>query len=299
MNQQIRTFESKESKAQYDKAYEAVLEQWPVPYEEFYVPTRFGDTHVIASGPKDKAPLVLLSSSGSGSVQWYKNAGPLSQHFRIYAVDLIGEVNKSTLTRPILNRQELAEWIGDLFDGLNIEKAYMAGNSFGGFATLNTAIYLPERLEKIILISPAASFVRMGAWLRHLLIPAHMIAPLLHSKRMVLKAYEWLWQDFPMDACYRNLRDITKFAAYPRYRVSRNRVLPCVFSDEELRGIRTPVLLLIGDHEVIYKPEKAIRRAAHLIKDLKAEVVANANHTAQLTAPKIVNDRILDFLHEK
>jgi hypothetical protein len=33
--------------------YEANLERWPVPYECLTVPTRHGETHLIASGPPD------------------------------------------------------------------------------------------------------------------------------------------------------------------------------------------------------------------------------------------------------
>jgi pimeloyl-ACP methyl ester carboxylesterase len=295
MPERIRIFMSPDIEAQYNAAYMAVLRQWPVPYEELYIPTRFGDTHVIASGSQDAAPLVLLSSSGGGATQWFLNAGPLSQRYRTYTVDLIGEVNKSILTRPVSSRQEFADWIVDLFSGLQIESAYMVGNSFGGFLTLNTALYLPERVKKVVLISPAATFVQMWAWYWHLLIPAHIIAPMIRSKGMVQKAYEWLWQGFPMDECFGQLRAITKIAGYPRYRVSRNRVLPPVFSGEELRKIRTPVLLLIGDHEVIYKPERVVRRATRLVAGLKAEIVPNANHTAQLTSADVVNGKILEF----
>jgi pimeloyl-ACP methyl ester carboxylesterase len=73
----------------------------------------------------------------------FKTLGRSANHYRTYAIDLIGEVNKSILTRPVNNRQEFADWIEDLFNGLQIEIAYMVGNSFGGFLTFNTALYLP------------------------------------------------------------------------------------------------------------------------------------------------------------
>jgi pimeloyl-ACP methyl ester carboxylesterase len=73
---------------------------------------------------------------------------------------------------------------------------------------------------------------------------------------------------------------------------------PTVFSDDELRKIQTPTLLLIGDHEVIYKPEDAIRRATRLVPGLKAEIVPNANHVAEYTAPDFVNNAILTFLSD-
>jgi pimeloyl-ACP methyl ester carboxylesterase len=291
----MRIFMSPETEARYNAAYDAVLQQWPVPFEELYIDTRFGDTHIIASGLKENDPLVLLASSGAAATQWFRNVEPLSQYYRTYAVDLIGEVNKSILYRPVKNGREFADWIVDLFSGLQIESAYMVGNSFGGFLTLNTAFYLPDLVKKVVLISPAATFVQIWAWYWHLLIPAHIIAPLIKSERMVQKAYAWLWQGFPMDERFGQLRAYTKIAAYPRYRVSRNPAPPKVFSDAELRKIRAPVLLLIGDHEVIYKPKKVIERATRLIADLKAEIVPNANHNAQLTAADAVNKKILDF----
>jgi hypothetical protein len=68
MSTKISTFRSPEGEAQYLLAYEAVLSQWPVLYEEFYIPTCFGDTHVIASGSEDAPPLILLHPAGGGAV---------------------------------------------------------------------------------------------------------------------------------------------------------------------------------------------------------------------------------------
>jgi pimeloyl-ACP methyl ester carboxylesterase len=296
MSEKIRTFWSPELEAQFNAAYAAVLKQWPIPYEELYVPTRFGDTHVIANGSKEAEPLVLLHPGGGSAAIWYRNVGPLSRYYRTYAVDIIGEMNKSIPTRPITSHREFIDWMADLFDGLHIERAHLIGNSNGGFFALETALYLPGRVKKVVLISPAATFVQMWAWWWHLLIPAHMIAPIFRSEHLVLTAHKWLGQGFPMDEGYARLQSISKIAGYPRYRPTRNKIAPFVFSDEALRKIRTPVLLLIGDHEVIYKPEDAIRRATRLVPGLKAEIVPNANHLAEYTAPDAVNKRILDFL---
>jgi pimeloyl-ACP methyl ester carboxylesterase len=292
MHEKISVFRSPEAEAKYDAAYEAVLKQWPVPYDDFYIPTRFGDTHVIASGSKDAAPLVLLQPTGGGATIWFRNVGPLSQRYRTYAIDTIGEANRSILTRPIRSRQEFADWIVDLFNGLQIENAHVVGNSFGGFLALNTALYLPERVKRVVLISPAATFVQMWAFYWHI-VPAYIIGPMIGSRRLVLRAYEWIWQGFPKDECFAQLRDITSNAGVPRHPP------PSVFTDEELRNIRTPVLLLIGDHEVLYKPERVIKRATHLVAGLKAEIVPNANHNAELTAADVVNEKILAFLDEE
>jgi pimeloyl-ACP methyl ester carboxylesterase len=283
----ISVFRSPEGEAQYNAAYEVVLKQWPVPYEELTIPTRFGETHVVASGAQDAPPLALFHPSGSSAPIWCRNVGPLSQCYRTYAIDTIGEPNKSVLTRPILRnqRQDFTQWIVDLFDGLKIKSAYLVGNSFGGFLTLNTVISLPEKVKKAVLISPAATFDSMWAWYWHF-TPANILG----SKRMIMNAYAWIWQNFPKDEAVAKWRTLTAIHGRPRH------WFPSVFSNEELRKIRTPVLLLIGDHEVIYKPEVAIRRATRLVPSLKAEIVPNANHIAEYTAPDFVNTKILEFL---
>jgi len=290
MSKKISVFRSPKAEAQYYAAYEAVLQHWPVPYEELYIPTRFGDTHVIASGSKDADPITLLHPAGGGGVIWIRNVESLSQRYRVYAVDTISEPNRSILTRPIRfnQRQDFADWLADLFHELQIDSTFMVGNSFGGFLTLNTAFYLPEYVRKIVLISPAATFVPIPAWFWHF-VPANIIGPILASKRMLLQPYEWIWQDFPKEQCIAQLRATTAVTGRPRH------WSPTVFSDYELRKIRTPALLLIGEHEVIYKPEDAIRRATRLMPNLKAEIIPNANHLAEYTAPAMVNQKIMEF----
>ena len=168
----------------------------------------------------------------------------------------------------------------------------MVGNSFGGFLTLNTALFLPERVKKIVLISPAATFIPIPAWSWHFM-PANIIGSVIGSKRILLSAYNWIWQDFPKDENIAQLRAITAIYGRPRH------WFPPVLTDEELRKIRTPVLLLIGDHEVIYKPERAIERATRLVIGLKAEILPNANHIAEYTAADVTNKKVLEFFADQ
>jgi pimeloyl-ACP methyl ester carboxylesterase len=292
MSEKISVFRSPEGEAQYVLAYETVLKEWPVPYEELYISTRLGDTHVIASGPKGAPSLVLLHPAGGGAVIWIRNVEAFSRRYRTYAVDTVSEPNKSILTRPISlfhQRRDFAGWMVDLLDGLGVEGADLVGNSFGGFLALNTALSLPGRVGKVVLISPAATFVPIPAWSWHFM-PANMIGPLIGSKRILLNAYDWIWQGFPKDEYIAQLRAQAALYGRPHH------WSPTIFSDVELRSIKSPVLLLIGDHEVIYKPEEAIRRATRLVPGLKAEIVPQANHIAEYTAPDFVNSAILEFL---
>ena len=71
---------------------------------------------------------------------------------------------------------------------------------------------------------------------------------------------------------------------------------PTVFTDEELKQINLPTLLLIGAAEKIYKPSKAIERAQRWMPNLKSEIIPNAGHLLIMDQPGIINARILKFL---
>jgi pimeloyl-ACP methyl ester carboxylesterase len=285
MPKNVEIFRTAEAREQYSEAYEKALKLWPVPYHELYVPTRFGLTHVIVSGLEEGTPLILLHPAGVPAIIWYRNIESFGKYFRTYAIDVIGEVNKSIPLKPIQSRQELADWIIDLFKELKIDSAHMIGNSFGGFLTLNTALYLPRQVEKIVLISPAATFVQMWGWYLYF-FPAY----LTRSKYLLRRAYDWIWQGFPIDDSIAQVRAITRASGVPKH------IPPSLFNDNELKKIKTPTLLLIGDREVIYNPAKAIRRATRLIANIETAIVKNANHNAEYTASEEVNRKVIEFL---
>ena len=82
------------------------------------------------------------------------------------------------------------------------------------------------------------------------------------------------------------------------FRVPREtaRVMPTVFSDDELRAMRVPMLLLIGDHEVISAPATALARAHRLMPHVEGGLVPHCRHDMCFSQYRIVDARVLDFL---
>jgi pimeloyl-ACP methyl ester carboxylesterase len=285
MTEKLTLFDTAESERRYMEAYSAALSLWPIPFKEQWISTRFGDTHVIVSGTNDASPLVLFHPAGCGSVIWYRNVKELSKSFKTFAVDTVGEVNKSTIIQPLRSQNDLLVWVGELFQGLQIIKADIIGNSFGGYISTLTAVHMPEVVKRAVLISPAATFMQMWPWIWHF-FPAYMSG----SKRLKSWAYDWIWQDFAVDDCIAEMRVIASTSGMPKH------AGPKVLKDDELRRIRAPVLLLIGDHEVIYSSTRVIERARRLVRNLSAEIVPNANHNAEYTAAEDVNAKVASFL---
>jgi pimeloyl-ACP methyl ester carboxylesterase len=295
-DQSAAFFKAEAAAARYMAAYDAVLAKWPVAYEEITVPTRLGPTQVIASGRQDAPPLILLHAAMATATVWRPNVEALSEHFRVYAVDIVGQGGKTVANRKLESRRDYADWLNDLFDGLGIARVSIVGNSYGGFIALNQAAMASERIDRVVLISPAGGFVSVmplfgsmiyqalkGALLR--VFGADQPRPDL----LLAIAGEagFNEQDEDWLALGRQLMDGSK-------RI--NMIMPDVLSDAELRAIQAPTLLLIAEHEILYEPDSTLRIAMTRMPGLEGEIVPGAHHLATMAQPDAVNARIVDFL---
>lgn len=297
-------FKSSKGEAAYMAAYERSLELWPVPYEHRDVSGRHGRTHVVGTGPEGAPALVLLHADYLSLTMWAANVADLSQDHRVYALDVMGQPGKSVPDQPIRNRDHAVAWITEVLDGLHLEGVALAGMSYGGWLTLNYAIRAPERLERIVVLSPGACFLsnRPSFYVRAL--PA-MVLPFL--PRWVL--FDRAWRSFTFEETTVNDPVVhalnervgeQMYLGFRHFRVWRNwgsqNIKPQVFPDEELRGLRVPTLLLIGQQEVLYDPVAALERARRLIPNLEGDLVPRASHDMTQGQHRLVNARIREFL---
>ncbi len=292
----VPVFMSPEGETKITQAYQAVLDCWPVPYDEFMVPTSFGETHIIASGPQDAQPVVLLHALLATAVSWVHNVGALSQKYRVYAVDIIGEGNKSRPVKPIKSLDEFLQWFTELIDDLELDTLSLVGNSYGGFTGAYYAMKLPDRIRKLVMIGPAATIYKMTPFYLHMFVPKAIYGffPNLPGRERVMRqSVDWMHAGLPFDPLWEPV-----FYRSMVYGGLINQVFPRVYSKGEFAQIKAPALLILGEKEVIYKPQLAIRAAKELIPGLQVEMVPNAHHIAALAQPGIVNQRILRFLEE-
>ena len=286
MKRRLPIYTTSEGRAKYMAAYEAMFSLWKVPHDSIDVKTSYGSTHINVSGPIDGYPLVLLHAVSLSSTAWFANIAELSANHRVYAVDAIGDAGKSVAKRLLEKRLDYAEWLREVFDGLNIEKGYLLGHSYGGWLTLNMALAYPQRLRKIVLLAPGASIYPMrfltNLGLRlpfKIRIPARSVFKMIASKGTVFE-----------ETFIHLMEMVTKYCVPAT-------MFPTVYTDAELKQIELPVLLLIGSAEKIYNPKKAVDRAQQWIPDLTAEIIPNAGHTLNMEQPETINARILRFLN--
>ncbi|HWI60773.1 MAG TPA: alpha/beta fold hydrolase, partial [Symbiobacteriaceae bacterium] len=268
--------------------YNELLASWPVPFTRVRLSSRFGTTHVIICGPEDGPPLVLLHASGTSSTVWSRNVGALSRTYRTYLVDIIGDPNLSDCTSPLKSRSDFVEWLSDCFNQLKIERADVAGISFGGWTALNFAMGAPHRVKRLVLLSPA------GLMPFRLMFFVYFLGPILFpSKRRAYSVLKWLAGS--QGAVDERMAE-QMFLAIKHFKIPLGGIWPSPFPDDDLRGLRVPTLLFIGEREVVVKPRRAFERATTLIPGIQAELVANAGHLLNREQAESVNQRVLEFL---
>ena len=293
----LSAFRTPEGQAAFFAAYDAAMKTWPVPYEELEIPSRFGMTHVIVSGPKEAPPLVLLHGYDATALMWAPNIADLSSDYRVYAIDVMGQPNKSVPTVPIRNADDYAMWLAGTLDGLHLHRVYLAGQSYGGWLALNFALTEPERLRKLVLLSPGGGFVPMA---RQFSLRG-MLMVWFPTRITVNWFMRWLGvTERRGGADVRMLLELMYLGLkHFRVPIETLRVMPVMFPEDRLRAMRVPTLLLIGDHEVVCHPAMALDRARRLFPDFEGELVPQSSHEMSFSQRRIVDARVLDFLKKR
>jgi pimeloyl-ACP methyl ester carboxylesterase len=273
--------------------YDASMGLWPVPYESIDVTTRYGRTHINACGSKDAFPVILLHGGYASSTMWFPNVADLSSRFRVLALDTIGEPGKSLPTRPYATKEDCASWLESVIAELGISKTHIVGLSRGGWLTLNFALHIPQYLERIALLSPAASFISLNIFFRAVAASVMRV-----RARPVLRAslYSWVTPGFKINPIY--TQQFILGLLYWNWRMNSmgySGVMPSAFSAEELGKVQIPVLMLIGDHDRLNRP-KVIEQVKGMIPQIEAEIIPNAGHMLSMERPELVDARLLRFL---
>ena len=222
---------------------------------------------------------------------WSPNIAALSNSHRVYAVDVMGQPSKSVPGKPICNAADFISWVTETLDALRLDRVSLLGMSFGGWLALNYAVAAPHRIRKVVLLSPGG----LLPMVRQFTVRG-MLMVTLPTRLTVNSFFRWLGFG---DRTYASLLEMI-YLGLKQFRmpIETARVMPTVVRDEALRSMRVPTLLLIGDHEVISDPVKALERARRLIPDFEGDLVPGCRHDMCSSRCGIVNARVLDFLHK-
>jgi pimeloyl-ACP methyl ester carboxylesterase len=276
---------SDDAREKFMAAYDRVFALWPQPYEQFDIETATATTRVHAYRPNPGgAPVVLLAGAGSNAAAWYPHVAALAGDGPVYGIDMPGDPNPSVARALMTPPASCAAWLDELLGKLGDRPAHLVGFSYGGWVAMNQAIRAPGRVASITLLDPAGLTkldARFWWWLS--------ISGLASMAPMPLRRHFARWLDSP--AMVEPELMTLMWAAIRGYRIEQK--FPGVLTDDELRAIAVPVLLVTGARSALVTPAQARARGSLMPH---AEVAIVPGSHGGFNRIDELNDRIAAFI---
>jgi pimeloyl-ACP methyl ester carboxylesterase len=279
----------------YEAAHEALIRTWPVAPEPVTITTPSGRTHLLAAGPPGAPPVFLVPGAGCAGAAYTCQIEALVEGHRVYAVDVPGNYGLSKPVRQPRTFDDFVRWYVEVLDALGLPQADYVGISYGASIGAHVALAAPERIRRLVLMAPSATLYRLGAgiWLQTL---SMMVWPTRARHRGMLR---WMAVT-PAEGRerYEDVMDKVADIIYAGRRRDGLTIIPYtkVFSDEELRRISVPTLVMIGEKEKLYDAGAALARAKALIPGVKTVSIPGASHDLMFHQPERVNAALKEFL---
>ncbi len=236
--------------------------------------------------------LLLLHGAGGGAASWYKAIGPLSRDFRVIAFDKPG-YGESAKPWARYDKPFFTNWLKAALDTLGVKKCSLAGNSQGGSIGIHFALHHPEYFHRLILVDSGGL---SDEWDRSViykmvlyrLFPTPFWGKMLGSNVMKDPTVaDPAWHRYSMDVIK------SKGGRYPFF-LGRGKAVS-TYTDEELRAVSIPTLVIWGEDEAFF-PIAHGERAARLIPNARLEVIPGAGHLPHMEQPEVFCELVREFV---
>jgi pimeloyl-ACP methyl ester carboxylesterase len=244
----------------------------------------------------DGAPLVLLHAGIADRSMYAEHLEPLAAAGnRAIAIDLpgFGEAPPGTGGK--------GEWgvVLETLDGLGLDRAALAGSSFGGAVAMRVAAVAPERVTSLALFSappvvlePSAELAAVWEAEEEALEAGDLEA----AVKAVLDA--WLLPDAP-EELRRRVERMQRRAFELQIGSPPEEVVDFLEERPEmLAGLDVPTLVAAGEYDMVDFRQGA-ERMAKAIPGARQVTIEGAGHLAPLEVPQAFRDLLLGFLAEQ
>jgi 2-hydroxy-6-oxonona-2,4-dienedioate hydrolase len=262
-------------------------------------------TRVLEAG--QGRPLVLLHGTGGHAETYARNIGPLSKHFRVLAMDMVGH-GFSDRPDGEYTMDLFSDHVVGLLDTIGADQVFLSGESLGGGVACWTALKYPDRVKALslntgILARPDTKGLKdlddIGARTSKL------------AENLTLEAIrrrlEWLVLD-PTSMTDEMVAIRLQVYSQPGMVGTMVRVMDTVlqmnraaygdtdYYSHTLANIKCPTLVVWTDHNP-GKSYAAVRPAIEAIPDYEFHLLKNAAHWPQWEKPEQVNALMIEFLN--
>ena len=261
----------------------------------------------IDAGKGDKT-ILLVHGLASNAGFWRYAIAELSKNYRVIAVDLPGYGKSGKGAYPY-SMTFYANQIKRFADELKLDKFILVGHSMGGQIGITFSLKYPERLEKLVLASPAGveEFEQgEGDWLRSVMTKngVKKTTEDVIRRNLANNFYSWndKWEwmveervrmikakDFD-EFCYTVVRSVNAMLDEPTF--------------DKIKNISVPALIVYGKNDgLIPNPylnpgftSDVFNWGAAQIPNCKIHEIEECGHMLQIEHPQEFSNAVLDFI---
>ena len=248
----------------------------------------------IEAGSNSKSVLVLVHGLGASAERWEYVIPELSKKYQVIAPDLLGFGYSD---KPSLDYtpQFFAKFLFDFLETIGINHCSMIGSSLGGQIVAEYAIAYREKIENVILVSPAGVMKNITPALQ-----AYVTAALYPSRDSVRNAFQIMSGDKKIPSHVIN--DFIKRMSLPNAKMAFSSTLlglkAADIISHRLANISVPVLVIWGRNDTVI-PIKYASKFVSSIKDCQYIEMNDCGHTPYVEDPKRFAGHVLDFLEKR
>lgn len=279
-------FKSEQGKKEILSLYDKKLESLNLDFEYLTVQTSFGKTKIIATGDPANPPIIVVHGSNGCAPIALETYANLYKSFRVYAVDVLAQPNKSAETRLSLKDNSYGRWMNEIIADLKIESVTMAGFSFGGLIILKTLEHDEAKIKEVYLSAPAyivngnplkaifKVFIPMKRYMKTKKVK-HVEKFLSHlftdRDEFAIEFLSKVFLEFEMD-----------FTPVP------------VIDAKAAKEITTPITLFAAQNDILFPGNKMIKRAAKIFPSLKkSTLLEHSKHVQNQEQNKQIEQEIM------
>ncbi len=245
-------------------------------------------------GPEGAPVLVLLNGVLMSTASWAYQTPVLAQRYRVLLHDCRGQGQSAHPAGPYAMRQHAAD-VAALLVALGVERAHVAGISYGGEIAQLLGIFYPEKVRSLFLSSTVSEVrpllrAKVEAWMA----AAERCDGELLFRVSVAENFSEPW-----------LRAHPNWAALsiPRYQqldfdavIALCRAFLEIDWTAELKAISAPTMVVVGELDTLKPLEPYARLLAQHITGAELLVLGGAGHACCIETPRAWNAALLGWL---
>ncbi|PWN06332.1 alpha/beta fold hydrolase [Rhodohalobacter mucosus] len=280
-------FKSEQGKSEILQLYDAKLESLNIDYEYITVQTSFGHTHIIAAGDPANPPVILVHGSNGCAPIALETYANLHKEYRVYAIDVLAQPNKSAETRLSMKDDSYGKWMNEIITDLKIESVTMAGFSFGGLIILKTLENDETRIKEVYLSAPA--YIVNGNPLKAIFKVFIPMKRYMKTKKVkyVEKFLSHLFTDRDEFA----IEFLSK--VFLEFKMDFTPVP--VIDTKKAQAINTPITIFAAKHDILFPGQKMLKRAKKIFPSLnESSLLEHSKHVQNRAQNKVIEKEIMN-----